>query len=240
MSTSTNNPSNNRGQSPLAADSYRLEMEQVQRLLLAVAEELTAPLRGLVLAEIRGARPLARAAVVLAAGVGAPDDAALAQKRTDLAGALELLYVAHQIHKLLLSEAVQELDKSLLGSTILAGDYCFSQSAALAARTESPDVVRIFAAALRNVSEGDLRALFAEVEEPFDENCELLRCGALAAAALSGCNEAEQAAISAFVETLAQDPAKAVPSAPPLPLQQLARWQLLPAWLIAPSQEGSL
>lgn len=225
-------------QNEAIADQYRQEIEQVHRHLLAVADELTPPLRGLVHAELRSAKPLLRAAVVLAAGVSASDGAELAKQRADLAGALELLYVAHQIHKLLLSDTAQDLDKSLLGSTILAGDYCFSQSASLAARTESPDVVRIFAAALRNVSEGNLRELF-EDGEPFDENRELVRCGALAAATLSGCSEAEQAAITQFADALTYNPSSAAPAAPPLPLQQFARWQTLFSWLTTPVQNGS-
>ena len=68
---------------------------------------------------------------------------------------LEMLFVAHSIHGLLLTAVREGMDKSVMGSTILAGDYCFSHSAVLATGTESPQVVAIFAQALKTVSEGN-------------------------------------------------------------------------------------
>lgn len=107
-----------------------------------------------------------------------------------LAAALEMLYLALSIHKRLIQAAPAQfnpdantdspqsdtrrnpgisppetspsnrVDKTFLGSTILAGDYCFSRASQLAAETENPRVIAHFAQTLQSVSEDLLRQEF--------------------------------------------------------------------------------
>jgi octaprenyl-diphosphate synthase len=120
---------------------------------------------------------------------------------------------------------------TLLGSTILAGDYCFSRAAALAVRTGEAAVVEIFADALKRVSEGHLRQRFDSAVEPYDEDSELFRAGATAAMRLTKTAEETQQAILELVAGLA-----ARPSGPlQLPCHaltptQLDRWQIVLQW----------
>jgi hypothetical protein len=94
-----------------------------------------------------------------------------------------LLAIALGVHKLLLNAA--DLDRSLVGGTVLAGDYCFSRAASLAARTGNPAVVAIFSEMLQQLSEGHLRVIFNEHEDRFDESSLLHRSAALAGAVLA-------------------------------------------------------
>lgn len=128
--------------------------------------------------------PLAR--IVLAAAWPAQDSVQQRERRISLASALELLRMALEIHKLLVAHAgsQDDLDKSLVGGTVLAGDYCFSRAAALAARTDNPQVVAIFSKLLQEVSEGNLRQLFQK-ERHFHETEVLYRAGALAGSTLA-------------------------------------------------------
>ena len=89
------------------------------------------------------------------------------------------------VHKLLLQQDIEPTDKSLLGGTILAGDYCFSQSANMAVQTDNPAVVDIFSQALKETSEGNLRHLFDHEAAPFNENQTLCHRGAQASLALT-------------------------------------------------------
>ncbi len=166
------------------------EMNAVRQLLDESGAALEMPLRALVEAQIEQSRPEIHAAVVLATAVAAAaDDGALRQQRINLAAALEMLYVALNVHKLLLRDDPTPADKSLLGGTILAGDYCFSQAANLAVKTNHAQVVTIFSEALKETSEGNLRYLFAEAAPRFSEHQALCRSGVQAGAALVGSAE---------------------------------------------------
>jgi geranylgeranyl pyrophosphate synthase len=223
------------------------ELAQVQHQVTTAVDELYPPLRDLVRSQLKQATPFVRAAVVLTTGVGNPDTEELRAKRILLAAALELLYVAQHIHHLLLTEAAtngdSSIDKSLLGSVILAGDYCFSRSAIFAAQTDSPTVVMIFADALKDVSEGNLRQHFTHTAVAFDESQKLLEAGARAAATLTTQDQELITATAAWGSEfakyrLATNP---VPStdlhratAHGSPLQQ-ARRQALLLWLAQPT-----
>ena len=206
--------------------SFEAEILETQNALLAATADLTSPLGELVRAQIKRAYPPIRAAVVLAVAGPAKDtaeDEASRHKRILLASALEMLHVALNVHRLLINAAMNEhnsntpLDRSFVGSTILAGDYCFSRAAQMAAQTEHPRVVSIFALALQNVSERLLREQFTrsndmaqtpandannrdannrDANNNYDETHELLHSGSQAAAALVELSEAgEQEAI---------------------------------------------
>lgn len=164
--------------------SLRAELAEVQKCLNLVANELDSPLREFVEQEIGSSSPPLRAGSVLASGIQRDDTTELKQRRIYLAAALEMLYIALSIHKYLLNDisATQGLaDKTLIGTTILAGDFCFSKAAELAAQTNEPVVVAIFSESLKQVSEGHLRHLHGDREEIYDENPDLLRAGLRAA-----------------------------------------------------------
>ncbi|MEZ4708419.1 MAG: hypothetical protein R3A44_14500 [Caldilineaceae bacterium] len=170
------------------SDELQEEMELVYGRLMHMANELQSPLRELVAAQVKSAQPYLRAGVVLAAGYNEPDSSTLQTARVHLATALEMLYVALSIHRLLMpydgAPRQQDPNKTVLGSTILAGDYCFSQSAIMAACTENPTVVAIFAKALQDVSESQLRQIFDLNEIPAQTTSILFQAGANAAAQL--------------------------------------------------------
>ena len=116
---------------------FAAELAAVHQELQGVLADLYPPLADLVRSQLQRAQPLLRAALVLAVGVGDPDQATLRQQRLLLAAAQEMLFIALNIHKLLLAPQPTQPDeqqKTIMGGIILTGDYCFSRSAILAAR----------------------------------------------------------------------------------------------------------
>lgn len=182
------------------------ELVAVEDLLTASLSRIYSPLSILVRSQIALASPHKRAAVILAAAFPGENNDGLDRnelkaKRIYLAAALEMLYIALQVHQLLLNNRIEKMedtiDKSVLGSTILAGDYCFSHAASLAAQTDSPAVVAIFSEVLQSISEYQLRSLFAadsrnaEINQSdtlenlrFDPSIELCKAGIRAASHL--------------------------------------------------------
>lgn len=171
-----------------ARQALDAELVQVSGEIQAALSELFAPFSQMIDTRLRGLGPMTRAAVVLTAGVGAPDTQELRTKRVFLAAALEMLHLALAVHMALGETAGADTvqHQSLLGSTILAGDYCFSRSAGLAVRTGDPIVVEIFSDALKRVSEGNLRRFFEPTDRQFDEDRELFLAGIAAAGQLVG------------------------------------------------------
>lgn len=250
------------------AEALADELRAVCALLEDALNELYAPLSDLARASLRASEPPVRALAVLATGVRDNEEAALRERRILLAAALEMLAVALQIHGLLLGAAVagassitahgaatpqsdtqsdkqsvtHELDRSLAGSTILTGDYCFSRAAVLAAQTNSATVVSIFSQALKNVSEARLRSLFGSAAATGasytqagadQESVELVRAGVRGAAHMAALAPAQEQSARLLAETLATGgalPGTAVTD-PALTAQQYARWQA--AWRIA-------
>jgi hypothetical protein len=164
------------------------EIVEVEHAVLASLADLHRPFAQLVEGQWRRNYPLVRAAFVLTAGTsGRGETAEVRRRRIYLAAAMETLRLALGVHtQLLLAETPADLDRSLLGSTVLAGDFCFSRSAGLAAKTGSPVIVDLFASALQHVSEGSLRRLFRPSEPPYDEDRELCLSGIAAANELTG------------------------------------------------------
>lgn len=181
------------------------ELAEVEQLLLDAMNELFPPFRQMVAAQLRRNYPLHRAAVVLTAGVAAPDQVAVRSQRIYLAAALEMLHLALSVHIMMSDTAAHDpANRSLLGSTILAGDYCFSRSAGLAVRTGNATVVEIFSDALKRVSEGHLRQLFAPTTTVYDEDRELFAAGAQAAMELAATPARARREILTLVEQFAQ------------------------------------
>src|SRR5690606_14142778 len=149
-----------------AEQALRTELAAVESEMRAALSDLFPPFSQMIDSRLRAQGAQTRAAIVLTAGIGAPDTDELRARRIARAAALEMLHLALAVH-MAIGEAT-DIDtmqyQSLLGSTILAGDYCFSRSAELAVRTGDPVVVEIFSDALKRVSEGNLRRFF----EPTD------------------------------------------------------------------------
>lgn len=165
------------------------EVAAVRRQLNDALAELRGPLGELVKGQLSITWSLPRIGMILAAGFGEPDTAHRQEQRILLAAALEMLHLAQHIHKLLSVRAesrhTQEMNKSWVGSIILAGDYCFSRSASLAAQTNNPQVVNNFAQALKQTSEGNLRRHFQAEQSSADDDAALLSAGLISAAALA-------------------------------------------------------
>jgi geranylgeranyl pyrophosphate synthase len=225
--------------------NFIAEIDEVQSTLLAATTDLISPLGDLVRAQIRHSQPPICGAVVLAvakppslSASTLPEEDEFRHKRIVLAAALEMLHVALNVHRLLVNAARRErqpsgeisLDPSFIGSTILAGDYCFSRAAQMAAQTDHARVVAVFALALQTVSEGLLREQFAQDHEltdtqsaetankempnngdrddsyrnkSYDETHQLLRSGAHAAALLVDLPESRQQQVIALSQELA-------------------------------------
>ena len=212
------------------AQAFEAELAQVDQLLHAAVADLFPPFSQLLAAQAGGS--LRRAAIVLAAGTAEEESPRLCEQRVALAAALEMLHRALAVHMRVGSTSKPTAPNlTLLGSTILAGDYCFSRAAALAVRTGDAAVVEIFADALKRVSEGHLRQRFDGALEPYDEDSELFKAGATAAMRLTRAAEETQQAILELVAGLAARPSGQLllPSHALTPAQ-LGRWQVLLQW----------
>lgn len=261
--------------------AFEAELHEVDRTLAATADELGGPLGELVRGQVMRARPSVRAALVLAvamteqpANVATDPPSTPRRARMNLAAALEMLYVALNIHRLLVdavdiaaqantspgvdtsqTDGDEQLDRAFVGSTILAGDYCFSRAAQLAAHTDHPTVVALFAQALQTISESRLRHQFANTREAADgtipqseprqnDTVELLESGAQAAAVLAEMDAGQRSQALQLAHELAGHLVPgAVPAARPTPSQSLdlglqTRRQILFRWLAAQAANG--
>ena len=239
-----------RAQSRAMAAQFAAELETVRKSMLEVVADLGSPLGDLVAPRVDAAAPLVRAALTLCVGYNGPDGAP--HHRLRLAAALEMLHLALGIHQLLIdasgSDAVSrpvEEERSFVGGTILAGDFCFSRSAQMASQTENPKVVAIYAQALQEVSESSLRELFSgqngeQTLLRHERNEILLRSGALAAAELSGLDSSARPVLLELSDAALQfalagneagnpclEPSHSLPEAYRL------RWRAFCDWLVA-------
>ncbi len=219
------------------ASSFGRELSEVRALLNNSLVDLYPPLSSLALAHMRRVQPNLRAAIVLAVGVGASESDAKRGQRIALAAALEMQAIALSIHRLLLDAAGEDgsIDKSLLGSTILTGDYCFSRAAVLATHTDSPIVVAYFSQALRTISEGHLRRLLENETTLYDEDRELMEVGVRAVGQLVELTTQAQEIARAYIEAALAHRRKGKPLSI-LPMEQLgaaqqARWRGFVRWL---------
>jgi octaprenyl-diphosphate synthase len=219
------------------SESLESEVRAVFHTLKEAVNELYSPLGELVQGQLAQVFAPVRVAVILAAAIGPLDTVELREQRICLAAALEMLHLALSIHKLLMADphlqGFENAEKSRIGSIILAGDYCFSRSAILAARTNNPQVVKQFANGLKTVSEGRLRGLFRQ-DEVFQEEQALMDAGLTAATILINIGP-ELAAIthelgkqiSSFTIDQQLDTPSLSSFLHQLPPWQQARWQAL-------------
>lgn len=191
-----------------ARGRLRAEQDQVVDLLDELVSELPEGLSSFVRGEMTKEQVLA--GIVLASATPINDSAEALSRRVALAGALELLQIGLNIHQLLLTPVQSDsIDSFLLGGTILAGDYCFSRAAVLAARTSHPQVVFVFAELLKEVSQANLRrAMIDKNAGPnvisSDDRTSLFYNGALAGVLLAELAEEDQALVARFAFRLGQ------------------------------------
>jgi geranylgeranyl pyrophosphate synthase len=132
------------------------------RLVTAARVEFPA-LSDLVLALIHAGGKRLRPLVLLLAGRGYESD--LETLVTAGAG-VELLHTASLVHDDTVDRAPLRRGRPTLnsllssGAVILLGDFLFAQSAMLAAATNSPQVVKVFASTLADICDGQLREMF--------------------------------------------------------------------------------
>lgn len=210
------------------APAVMTEREQVAQMLEEVMGSLPEGLTQFVQSEMAEDQPLAVAGIVLASATPLADSAESASRRVALATALELLQIALNIHRLLLTPGQPDtIDRSLLGGTVLVGDYCFSRAAVLAARTHNPQVVTVFANLLQELSEANLRLVINETKSSQEaiavDRDTLLRSGALAGAMLAGLGQEEQAHVVRYASRLGRN----LPATDSLPPHQKERWQVV-------------
>ena len=88
------------------------------------------------------------------------------QRLISLAAAVEALHTATLVHDDVIDGAFLRRGQSTLNavwtpsSTIMAGDFFFSRAASLAAETEHPRVIKLFAETLSVIVDGELRQAF--------------------------------------------------------------------------------
>jgi hypothetical protein len=226
---------------PKDGEELLTEIAEVRQQLLNALADLSSPLGELVRSQLEHSVADWRIGLLLVAARGTEVSERTRQQRLLLSAAIEMLYLALSIHKLLLvyvqnrSNPIPE--RAWTGSVILAGDYCFSRSAVLAAQTNLPRVVDIFAQALKTVSEEILRHLLpaAEGTEPelFAEGYELVSAGLQAAAVIADLDEKTTLATVEFGQMVSKQLAVSSFSPaqwPTLPIT-LAPWQR-PYWQI--------
>lgn len=222
------------------ADALQAELNLVAAKLEEAVADLPDGLAQFVRSELADEQVLA--GVVLASAAPENDSAEDEFRRVALASALELLQIALNIHRLLLTpKPTDSIDSFLLGGTILAGDYCFSRAAVLAARTNHPRVVTIFAELLQEVSQANLRRVVID-ESPsrdavgVDERESLFHSGASAGVLLAGLTEEDQEAVVRYATCLGrrrpQDGtgtlgAPVVENFDKMPVPQRERWRAL-------------
>ncbi len=139
-------------------DLQRVEarVEQAAEVEYPVVETLV---RDLVRAGGKRLRPL----LVLLAGRAYDYDR---EALVTAAAGVELLHTASLVHDDTIDRAALRRGKPTLnsmlssGAVILLGDYLFAQSAMLAAATQHPRVVAVFASTLANICDGQLREMF--------------------------------------------------------------------------------
>ena len=243
-------------QSQLELMKLETELALVQQELENALADLYAPLANLANSRLRQIQPLIRAAFVLIAATGDPDNESLRRQRLALAAGQEMLYLALMIHQSLLigQEAAQdEQQKTRMGGIVLTGDYCFSRAAIFAAQTDHVQVVEIFSESLKATSEGMLRKLFVGQNgdssndqsggtTSYDERIDLLSSCARSAACLVGYSDQTATHIHEIGRAIVDETTPSVDrsfvsltnqihSIPQLKPHQRARWAIMPLWL---------
>jgi geranylgeranyl pyrophosphate synthase len=141
----------------------RPDLQRVERRLEEAAFVDFPMISDLILGLVRAGGKRLRPLILLLAGRSFDSD--LETLVTAGAG-VELLHTASLVHDDTVDRAGLRRGRPTLnsvlpsGAVILLGDYLFAQSAMLAAATNSPRVVKIFASTLADICDGQLREMF--------------------------------------------------------------------------------
>lgn len=194
------------------------DLAAVEQLILQKTGSSYAPLAealgGLVRSGGKRVRPTV---VLLAARVFLPTSAwpgARQRHLLSLAAAVESLHTATLIHDDVIDGALLRRGQSTLnavwtpGGTVLAGNYFFARAAALAAETEHPRVIKLFAATLSVIVDGELRQAFSArdwgqpqqsyYERIYGKTAALFEVAAQAAALLDGAPAQAEEALRSY------------------------------------------
>ena len=143
--------------------TMRPDLERVERRLEEAAHVDFPVVSDLIVGLVRAGGKRLRPLILLLAGRSYDND----RETLVTAGAgVELLHTASLVHDDTVDRAGLRRGRPTLnsvlssGAVILLGDYLFAQSAMLAAATNSPRVVRIFASTLADICDGQLREMF--------------------------------------------------------------------------------
>jgi geranylgeranyl pyrophosphate synthase len=141
----------------------RPELRQVEERLEEAARVDYPAVSELILGLVRAGGKRLRPLVLLLAGRAF---AAEPDTLTTAGAGVELLHTASLVHDDTVDRAALRRGRPTLnsvlssGAVILLGDFLFAQSAMLAAATNSPRVVSIFASTLADICDGQLREMF--------------------------------------------------------------------------------
>ncbi|MBL8127641.1 MAG: polyprenyl synthetase family protein [Chloroflexia bacterium] len=143
--------------------TMRPELDRVEARLESAAHVDFPGVAELVLGLVQAGGKRLRPLILLLAGRSF--DANLETLVTAGAG-VELLHTASLVHDDTVDRAALRRGRPTLnsvlsnGAVIMLGDFLFAQSAMLAAATDSPRVVRVFASTLADICDGQLREMF--------------------------------------------------------------------------------
>ena len=141
----------------------RSDLSRVEDRVVAAAQVEFPVVSSLVLDLVRAGGKRLRPLVLLLAGRAYGGDI---DPLVTAAAGVELLHTASLVHDDTVDRAALRRGKPTLnsvlssGAVILLGDYLFAQSAMLAAATQNPRVVAIFASTLADICDGQLREMF--------------------------------------------------------------------------------
>jgi geranylgeranyl pyrophosphate synthase len=143
--------------------TMRPELELVEQRLQGAAHVDFPEVSELVLALVRAGGKRLRPLILMLAG---RDHEAIQETLVTAGAGIELLHTASLVHDDTVDRAGLRRGRPTLnsvlssGAVILLGDFLFAQSAMLAAATNSPRVVSIFASTLADICDGQLREMF--------------------------------------------------------------------------------
>ena len=143
--------------------TMRPELDRVEARLESAAQVDFPGVAELVLGLVQAGGKRLRPLILLLAGRAF--DADIPTLVTAGAG-VELLHTASLVHDDTVDRAALRRGRPTLnsvlpnGAVIMLGDFLFAQSAMLAAATDSPRVVRVFASTLADICDGQLREMF--------------------------------------------------------------------------------
>jgi geranylgeranyl pyrophosphate synthase len=188
------------------------ELAEVEKLILAKVGSSYAPLAEALGGLVRSGGKRVRPTVALLAAHLFP--AARQRQLLSLAAAVEALHSATLVHDDVIDGALLRRGQSTLnaiwtpGGTVLAGNYFFARAAALAAETEHPRVIRLFAETLGVIVDGELRQAFTArdwgqpkqgyYDRIYGKTAALFEVAARAAAVLCGAVAADEESLRSY------------------------------------------